>query len=142
MLDEEEENLTISESKHILNKVETIQFKKVSFAYSDSKENVISDVTFQVVKGDIISVEGKTGAGKSTLIKVISGIYKRDNGDIFIPLSLKSELKTSVNICRATFTPTISVVIKNAPYTGCSHRPEVRLTHLFTCTATRPTPSA
>jgi ribose transport system ATP-binding protein len=43
----------------------------------------LDSVTFEVMKGEIHSIVGENGAGKSTLTKVATGIYQRDEGDIF-----------------------------------------------------------
>jgi ABC-type sugar transport system ATPase subunit len=43
----------------------------------------LDDVTFQINKGDIHALVGENGAGKSTLIKIISGAYVKDSGNIF-----------------------------------------------------------
>ena len=45
-----------------------ISFDHVSFMFSDSKENQLVDVNFNVKKGDTIAIIGKTGSGKSTLM--------------------------------------------------------------------------
>lgn len=43
----------------------------------------LSDVSFSVGKGEIRALCGENGAGKSTLIKILTGIYTKDEGDIF-----------------------------------------------------------
>ncbi len=44
----------------------------------------LDDVCISVNKGSVMALCGENGAGKSTLMKILSGIYKPDNGDIFI----------------------------------------------------------
>ena len=46
------------------------------------KAEVISDVSFEVKKEDIVSIIGANGAGKSTLLKTISGVVQCTSGDI------------------------------------------------------------
>lgn len=65
-----------------LNSFEAIRFEHVSFSYP-TKEEVIKDISFEIKKGDHIAVVGANGAGKSTLIKLLSGIYSPDKGNIF-----------------------------------------------------------
>jgi branched-chain amino acid transport system ATP-binding protein len=44
--------------------------------------NALSDVTFQVEKGDVLGIIGPNGAGKTTLLNCISGLYRPDAGDV------------------------------------------------------------
>ena len=44
----------------------------------------LQDVDFTLRKGEIHALMGENGAGKSTLIKVLTGVYSKDAGDIYI----------------------------------------------------------
>ena len=44
----------------------------------------LDDVSMEIRKGEVLALAGENGAGKSTLMKVLSGIYHQDAGDIFI----------------------------------------------------------
>lgn len=44
----------------------------------------LTDVNFTLNKGEIHALMGENGAGKSTLIKVLTGVYARDSGEIFL----------------------------------------------------------
>jgi ABC-type sugar transport system ATPase subunit len=44
----------------------------------------LKDITLDVYPGEVMALVGDNGAGKSTLIKIISGAYSTDEGDIFI----------------------------------------------------------
>ena len=44
----------------------------------------LDDVSFSVNKGESLTLVGENGSGKSTMIKIISGVYTPDEGDIFI----------------------------------------------------------
>lgn len=60
-----------------------LSFKDISFSY-DGKRNALSSVSFDVHKGEMVSILGKNGAGKSTLAAILTGLYKPDEGSIFI----------------------------------------------------------
>jgi ribose transport system ATP-binding protein len=44
---------------------------------------VLNDIDMEITKGEVHALMGENGAGKSTLIKIITGIYERDSGQIF-----------------------------------------------------------
>ena len=44
----------------------------------------LQDVQFNLFAGEVHAVLGENGAGKSTLVKILSGVYTRDSGDLFI----------------------------------------------------------
>jgi ATP-binding cassette subfamily B multidrug efflux pump len=59
-----------------------IQFKNVSFAYKNTP--VLHDVSFTIKKGERVAIVGHTGAGKSTVIKLINRFYDVTSGAIMI----------------------------------------------------------
>ncbi|ASW43341.1 ABC transporter ATP-binding protein [Clostridium isatidis] len=61
----------------------TVEFKNVSFSYDDNTE-VLKNVSFKVNKGERIALVGPTGAGKSTIISLLSRFYDPTSGEILI----------------------------------------------------------
>ena len=61
-----------------------VEFKNVDFRYHDASENVISDISFKVNKGETIAFIGSTGSGKSTLINLIPRLFDVTNGTITV----------------------------------------------------------
>lgn len=59
-----------------------IEFRHVAKSFGEKK--VLSDVSFKVKKGEICFVIGKSGMGKSVLLKHIVGLLKPDAGEIFV----------------------------------------------------------
>lgn len=60
-----------------------IEFKNVWFSY-DNKDWILKDISFSVKKGQTIAFVGETGAGKTTIINLVSGFYKIQKGEILI----------------------------------------------------------
>lgn len=75
---------------------------------SSNRLQIFKDVSFDVKKGEVFGIIGKNGTGKSTLLKIISGIYRADSGSInvdgkislFLDLSagIQTELTAKENI--------------------------------------------
>lgn len=60
-----------------------IEFRKVCFSYND-KENVLKGIDFRVNPGETVAIVGATGAGKSTIINLITRLYEINSGEILI----------------------------------------------------------
>ena len=72
----------IKSGNTLLDKFESLEFKNVSFAYD--KENVLSNISFKVSKGERIAFVGYNGAGKTTATKLIMRLYDVTDGEILI----------------------------------------------------------
>lgn len=60
-----------------------IEFKDVHFAY-DEKQEVLKGISFKVNPGESVAIVGATGAGKSTIISLITRLYEINSGKILI----------------------------------------------------------
>ena len=60
-----------------------IEFRHVSFAYNEGDE-VLHDVSFHVRAGEKVAIVGHTGAGKTSLIKLLSRFYEVNSGQILL----------------------------------------------------------
>ena len=58
-----------------------LEMKNVKFSYESGKE-ILHGVSFKVNKGEMVSIVGRNGAGKSTISKLICGFYKPTEGQI------------------------------------------------------------
>ncbi len=61
-----------------------IEFRNVSFSYNDSSENVLTDISFSLRKGQTLGIIGATGSGKSTLAALIARLYDVKSGEVDI----------------------------------------------------------
>ena len=80
----EKENKNIKNGKtEKLNIKGSIEIKNLFFSYTE-KEEVLKGINFSVKPGEKVAIVGSTGAGKSTIINLISRFYEFKNGDILI----------------------------------------------------------
>ncbi len=66
------------------NSIEKIEFIDVSFSYPGQKINALEDVSVVIYPHQSISIVGRNGAGKSTFIKLLLGLYQPTKGKILI----------------------------------------------------------
>lgn len=64
----------------------SVVLKNIKKEYSNAKDRtvILDDVCFSVKDGDIVSILGHSGVGKSTLLGILSGVLCPDNGEVFI----------------------------------------------------------
>jgi ATP-binding cassette subfamily B protein len=60
-----------------------VEFRNVSFAYPDG-ESVVQDVSFKVKQGQTVAIVGQTGAGKTSLVKLINRTYDVTSGQVLV----------------------------------------------------------
>ena len=61
-----------------------IEINNLSFTYPDSTKNVLENLSLTVKQGEQIALIGGTGSGKSTLIKLLAGLFEPSEGEIII----------------------------------------------------------
>ena len=59
-----------------------ISFKNVSFSYFPANSKVLENITFDVFKKEIVCIVGPNGGGKTTLIKLMTGLLKPESGKV------------------------------------------------------------
>lgn len=83
ILDEHAETESASEEQPGLKILGEVEFKKVSFAYR-SEVPVLHDVTIHAQPSQTIALVGKTGAGKSTIVQMLTRFYEYETGEILL----------------------------------------------------------
>ena len=71
---------TIEDEQKVNNEV-ILEMRDVKFSYESGKE-ILHGVSFKINKGEMVSIVGRNGAGKSTISKLICGFYKPTEGQI------------------------------------------------------------
>ena len=64
--------------------ITTVSFDSVTFAYPSTSVNVLNDVSFRVESGGFLGIMGHTGAGKSTILKLVEKFYQPQSGQVRI----------------------------------------------------------
>ena len=76
---------TSLESGKIIKKIiGNIEFKNISFKYPDSNKTIINNLSFNIKENTSVALVGESGGGKSTIIKLIMGLIKYQEGNILI----------------------------------------------------------
>ena len=79
-----EESVSEGKPEVDFGEVRSIEFRGVSFTYPASDTETIRNMSFKVNKGENIAIVGENGAGKTTAIKLLCGLYYPSKGDILI----------------------------------------------------------
>ena len=80
VLDTESDRADRPNAKELDNLRGDVDFDRVSFAYGEDK--VLEEVSFRIEPGETLAIVGETGAGKSTVIKLLSRFYDPTSGTI------------------------------------------------------------
>jgi ATP-binding cassette subfamily B multidrug efflux pump len=83
ILDEEEEEKDEKGAGELHQVRGEVEFRNASFSY-EKGEDTVNGLTFRVSPGQSVALVGPTGAGKTTVINLLSRFYELDNGSIFI----------------------------------------------------------
>jgi ATP-binding cassette subfamily B protein len=72
------------EVNHSIKKLEgNIEVQNMSFAYPDSETLVLNDISFSISKGETLAIVGRTGEGKSTIVKLLTRTFNPPKNTIF-----------------------------------------------------------
>lgn len=65
-----------------LKEIESVAFQDVTFQHQSADSHALQKVSFEAKKGETIAFVGPSGAGKTTLVKLLVGLYQSEEGDI------------------------------------------------------------
>ena len=71
-------------SKELEGGIQSVEFNNVYFTYPNTSIKVLNGITFKVEAGDFLGVMGHTGAGKTTILKLLMRYYTPDSGEVLI----------------------------------------------------------
>ncbi len=79
------DNTSLEDSNNLFfDKIENIEFRDVCFKYPDSEIETIKNLSFKINVGENIAIVGENGAGKTTIIKLLCGLYRPTSGQILV----------------------------------------------------------
>jgi ABC-type multidrug transport system fused ATPase/permease subunit len=85
-------------SKSVMLFKDRIDLNSVTYRYPNSQEPALKNLSLSIKKGESIGLIGKSGAGKTTLVDVILGLLKLENGDIQVDgVSVYQDLRSWQN---------------------------------------------
>ena len=61
-----------------------VELQNVTFAYEDDSRKILHHLSFKVYPGEQVTLSGRTGAGKSTVFKLLLGLYQPGEGKVLI----------------------------------------------------------
>lgn len=67
-----------------LTQLDSIKFEKYNFSYEEGQQNILSDITVTIKKGQTLGIIGKTGSGKTTFIRQLLRQYPVGEGEFLI----------------------------------------------------------
>lgn len=94
ILDSEEECADIENAISIVHPSGNVAFENVCFSY-DKSTPILKNVSFKVRAGETVALVGETGAGKTTIVNLLTRFYDADSGSILIDNEPITNLKRS-----------------------------------------------
>lgn len=76
--------LTIETEGLKIQKIKEIEFDNVSFSYKDTDKAILNNISLKIDSSKPIAIIGENGSGKTTIIKLLAGLYRTYKEDIRI----------------------------------------------------------
>jgi ABC-type multidrug transport system ATPase subunit len=79
----------------------SLKIKDVTFKFKSSSRNILNDLNYNYISGDIVGIYGINGSGKTTLLNCLSGFYTPTTGEILINGNKPDNQRSSIAIIPA-----------------------------------------
>ena len=106
ILDSEEEPEDVEDATYVEQPNGDVTFENVCFSY-DKSTPILKNVSFSVKAGETVALVGETGAGKTTIVNLLTRFYDADNGTILI------DNESITNLKRSSLRKCFSVVLQD-----------------------------
>lgn len=106
ILDESEEEPDAENAVQLKDPVGDVEFANVCFSYQPGKE-ILKNINFHVKPGEVVALVGETGAGKTTIVNLLTRFYDADSGSILLD---GTDIR---NIKRSSLNKYFSVVLQD-----------------------------
>ena len=117
-----------SEDGNIHNINGKISFKNISFEYPDSGVKVLDNISFDIDVGQSVAIVGRTGSGKSTIVNLISRMYKPTSGEIEIDNLPIEEINLASLRSRISLVPQEALLFSDTIYNNIAFGSKEELT--------------
>ncbi len=71
----------------------SIEFENLTFIYPKTKEKVLDNINLKILSGEKVAFVGTSGSGKSSLVRILCGLFKINKGNYFVGKNSVTELK-------------------------------------------------
>ncbi|MGP1414114.1 MAG: amino acid ABC transporter ATP-binding/permease protein [Bacillales bacterium] len=82
LLEEDPKVLPIT-NKIDINHFTNLEVRNLNFSYQSNEKNILNNFSFKINKGEIVGIYGRSGIGKSTILKLLLRFYKVEDNSIF-----------------------------------------------------------
>ena len=71
------------ETEKLCSDFDSIKVKQLSFSYPGRKTPAVSNLSFTIKRNEVVAIVGNNGSGKTTLVKLLTGLYQAQKGQIY-----------------------------------------------------------
>ncbi len=103
--DSKEKSLTKEEAKKLYSELLSIEFKNISFTYPGDSISAIENLSMSIEKGSYVALTGRSGRGKSTVLKLLLSLYPVESGERFVLTKEKTEALSPKHRALFAFVP-------------------------------------